>query len=291
MGWRTVIVSGRAKLDLKLNYLVVRKKDVRKIFLDEIKSLIIESTQVSLTAALISELSERKIKVIFCDNKHNPCCEIVNYYNKHNTSLMVKNQISWSDESKRIIWTKLVKMKIYQQYKVLNNNGINKADLLLKYIDEIRLGDATNREGHAAKVYFNSLFGTDFSRNADNPINNMLNYGYSIILSYFNRDVVANGYITQIGIFHDNQFNQFNLSCDLMEPFRPLIDRIVINYYPEKFGKEEKREVLNSLDGNIINIEGRNFTLYNGISYFSKSVFEALEKSDENIIKEIEYEL
>ncbi len=107
---------------------------------------------------------------------------------------------------------------------------------------EIELGDKTNREGHAAKVYFNALFGMDFSRSKECAINAALNYGYGILLSCFNREVIANGYITQLGLFHNNMFNQFNLASDLMEPFRILVDRIVVKNKPEKFESERKNE-------------------------------------------------
>lgn len=100
--------------------------------------------------------------------------------------------------------------------------------------------DKTNREGHAAKVYFNALFGKSFSRNDDCPINAALNYRYSIILSLFNREIVASGYVTQLGLFHNNMFNQYNLSCDLMEPFRPFVDTVVKDMNPQKFEKQEK---------------------------------------------------
>ena len=93
------------------------------------------------------------------------------------------------------------------------------AELLQGYLEEITYGDATNREGHAAKVYFNALFGKDFTRTDDLLINTALNYGYSILLSAFNREIVLNGYLTQLGLFHDNMFNRFNLASDLMEPF------------------------------------------------------------------------
>lgn len=113
-----------------------------------------------------------------------------------------------------------------KQADTLDQYGKSEAKLLRKYIEEIEYGDATNREGHAAKVYFNALFGMDFTRTEENSINAALNYGYGILLSAFNREIVMNGYITQIGLFHNNMFNQFNLGSDLMEPFRSLlIDR------------------------------------------------------------------
>ncbi len=101
------------------------------------------------------------------------------------------------------------------------------SSLIRSYLGQIELYDATNREGHAAKVYFNAVFGMDFTRSAECPENAALNYGYGIILSAFNREITACGYLTQLGIFHSNMFNHYNLSCDLMEPFCVLIDRRV----------------------------------------------------------------
>ncbi len=118
--------------------------------------------------------------------------------------------------------------KIRQQRQFLSERGKEKeAELLSEYIQEVQWYDETNREGHAAKVYFNALFGMDFSRSQDNNINAALNYGYSIILSAFNREITSNGYLTQLGLYHNNMFNQFNLGSDLMEPFRILVDRMV----------------------------------------------------------------
>ena len=155
---------------------------------------------------------------------------------------------------------------------------------LLQYIDEIEFNDSTNREGHSAKVYFNALFGKSFSRKNDCPINAMLNYGYSIILSAFNREVVSNGYITQLGLFHDNMFNQYNLSCDLMEPFRPFVDSIVKECNPVKFDKEEKVLIYSLLNKELI-IDDRKQTFLNTIKIYCKSVFTAIEEQNSSLIR------
>ena len=95
MSWRIVVISQMAKLDLRLNYLVIRKEDTVRIHLSEISTLIIETTAVSLTAALLSELTKRKIKVIFCDEKRNPSSELIPYYGSHDTSDKIRIQIKW----------------------------------------------------------------------------------------------------------------------------------------------------------------------------------------------------
>ena len=231
MSWRTVVITGNAKLDYKMDYMVVRKADVTtRIYLGEIGLLLIESTAVSLTTMLLCELTKHKVKVVFCDEKHNPQTELTAYYGSHDTSVKVRNQIGWNSETKEMVWTEIVSEKIRQQKLHLIEQGcIPQAELLDQYLHEIEFGDRTNREGHAAKVYFNALFGMEFTRNKECAVNAALNYGYGILLSYFNREVVANGYITQLGLFHDNMFNQFNLSSDLMEPFRILVDRLTMD--------------------------------------------------------------
>ena len=237
MSWRTVVISQNAKLDYQIGYLVVRGVETVKIHIDEIGILIIESTAVSLTAYLLSELTKKKIKVVFCDEKRNPSSELVSYYGSHDTSAKIKKQMEWSDQCKEEVWTAIVTEKINKQASLLRFLNRPEAALLKQYIGEIELGDKTNREGHAAKVYFNSLFGKSFTRTEENSINAALNYGYSLILSAVAREVVANGYITQIGIFHDNMFNQFNLASDIMEPFRPVVDKMGIENGFEKFDK------------------------------------------------------
>lgn len=284
MSWRVVVITKRAKLDLQLGKMVVRSDETVKIVLSEISTILIESTAVSLTTSLIAELAKRKIKVIFCDEKKNPSCELVNYYGSHDTSNKVRRQIAWKQSTKEAVWTEIVTEKIRKQKELLDASGKEEAALLSSYLREIVWNDETNREGHAAKVYFNALFGMDFTRTEDNYINAALNYGYSIILSAFTREVVANGYITQLGLFHDNMFNQFNLASDLMEPFRILVDREVTEMELLQFEHEEKMQLVNILNQEI-QIDGKTQYVNNAIKIYCKSVFDALEEDDSSLIR------
>ena len=284
MSWRTIVISRRAKLDLELGYLVVRMDEIKKIHLGEISTIIVESTAVSLTTSLLAECAKRKIKVVFCDEKRNPSSELIGYYGSHDTSNKVRKQIVWPENVKQAVWTEIVTEKIRKQRDLLIALDKEEGNLLSQYITEVEFNDATNREGHAAKVYFNALFGLDFTRTADNNINAALNYGYSILLSAFNREVVSNGYITQLGLFHDNMFNQFNFACDLMEPFRPLIDRQVFFMDLDEFEHEEKMELVNVLNKEV-RIDGKFQYVNNAIKIYCKSVFDALEEKDISIIR------
>lgn len=284
MSWRIVVISNSAKLEYKMDYMIVRQSEITKIHLSEISMLIVESTAVSLTAGLLSELTKRKIKVIFCDEKRNPSSELVSYYGSHDTSAKVRQQVGWTAEIKKMMWTEIVSEKIRNQQRFLEDLGKKENVMLAEYLKEIQPGDTTNREGHAAKVYFNAVFGMDFSRSLDIPINAALNYGYGIILSTFNREIVSNGYITQLGLFHDNMFNQFNLGSDLMEPFRILVDRKVYEMKPEKLEKEEKLQLVNILNQEVT-IDGKRNYVVNAIKIYCKSVFDAINDNDVSLIR------
>ena len=291
MSWRTVVISTRAKLDLQMGYLVVRGEGTVKIHLREIGMLLIENTAVSLTASLLAELTKRKVKVVFCDEKRNPSSELVGFYGSHDTSNKVRKQISWKEATKQAVWTEIVSEKIKKQKELLETLGKEaEAELLSSYIDEIQWNDITNREGHAAKVYFNALFGMDFTRTSDNLINAALNYGYSIVLSAFNREVTANGYITQLGLFHNNMFTPFNLSPDLMEPFRILVDQTVWHTPLQAFEHKEKMAIVNILNHEV-EIDGRRQYVGNAIKIFCKSVFDALNEDDSSLIRFYKIEL
>lgn len=284
MSWRTIVISKRAKLDLQLGYMVVRSEEVTKIVLSEISTILIESTAVSLTTGLLAELSKRKIKVIFCDEKRNPSSELVSYYGSHDTSNKIRKQVAWKQNTKEAVWTEIVTEKIRKQKEILEILGKEESEILSSYIKEITWNDGTNREGHAAKVYFNALFGLDFTRTEDNYINAGLNYGYSIILSAFTREIVANGYITQLGLFHDNMFNQFNLASDLMEPFRVLIDQKILQMKLIDFEHNEKMQLVDVLNQEVL-IDGKKQYVNNAIKIYCKSVFDALEDADVSLIR------
>lgn len=289
MGFRTVIVNSRAKLEFRLNFMIVRGENEKRIFIDEINTIIVQSTAVSLTAALLSELIRSGVKVIFCDEKFNPCSELVPYYGAHNTSKRYKIQMQWRDETKNEIWRLIIAQKITNQKNYLQKRGFSaEAELIGSYIPDILPGDATNREGHSAKVYFNCLMPCGVSRRDGGFLNGCLNYGYAVLLSCFNREIVASGYLTQFGIWHDNEFNQFNLSSDLMEPFRTIVDEVAFSL-PEG-DKEFKRKMADILNFQI-SIDGKTTTLDLAVRTYVRSVLNALEASDPSLIIFPSYEL
>ena len=289
MTWRIISISNTSKLDLRPNNMVVRGETTTKVHLSEISLLIIENTAVSLTAALLCELNKRKIKVVFCDEKRNPYGELISYYGCHDCVDKLRQQIKWDSYNKSIVWAEIVREKITNQCNLLARYGHEQTSLLSSYIDNIEPNDASNREGHAAKVYFNCIFGEGFSRRQDNVINACLNYGYSIILSAINRESVALGYCTQLGIFHDNVFNQFNLGSDLIEPFRSLVDRNVLEINPLELNTETKLKLVDILNTEVM-IDSKKNYLNNALKIYCKSVLDAVSNGEAAGIKFCNYE-
>lgn len=243
-----------------------------------------------MKTSLLAELTKKKIKVIFCDEKRNPSSELIGYYGSHDTSNKVRKQVLWSRNIKDAVWTEIVTEKIRKQKELLEYLGKEESGVLQGYLNEICWNDETNREGHAAKVYFNALFGLAFTRTEDCAINAALNYGYSIILSAFTREIVAGGYITQLGLLHDNMFNQFNFASDLMEPFRILVDREVVGMAVTEFTQEEKMRLVNVLNQEVV-IDGKKQYVNNAIKIYCKSVFDALNENDSALIRFYQFEL
>ena len=285
MSWRVVVIENQAKLDYKMGYLVVRGQETKRVLVDEMAFLMIANPAVSLTGILLAALTEKKVKVVFCDSKRNPVAELVPHHGCHDSAAKIRTQITWGQEIKDAIWRDIVSEKIRKQSEFLKEIGkCQEASMLTEYIGQVELADTTNREGHAAKVYFNGVFGMDFTRSAETPVNAALNYGYSLLLSAVNREVSANGYLTQLGIFHDNMFNHFNLSCDLMEPFRILVDRLVYKHEPVKFEKDEKHDMWALLDEKVL-IDGQKQFVANAIKIYARSVFDAINDRDSSEIK------
>ncbi|MCI8331921.1 MAG: type II CRISPR-associated endonuclease Cas1 [Clostridiales bacterium] len=285
MSWRTVVITTRCKLDLKMDYMVVRGEDTKRIFLDEIAMLLIENPAVSFTGCLLEALVEKKIRVVFCNEKRSPIAELAPYYGSYDCSRKIKAQIAWSETTKGTVWADIISEKIRKQSDFLKELKKEKeAELIRSYLGQIELYDTTNREGHAAKVYFNAVFGMGFTRSDECLTNAALNYGYGIMLSAFNREITACGYLTQLGIFHSNMFNYYNLSCDLMEPFRILVDRTVKNMELTSFESREKHALWNILN-DYVYIGHTKQTVLNAIKLYLRSVFDALNDNDSSEIK------
>ena len=283
MGWRTIVVNTHSKLSYKNNHLIF--KDVSRtelIHLSEVDILLLETTDIVLSTMLIKRLVDENILVIFCDDKRLPTAYLMPYYGRHDSSLQLSRQIAWNEDVKAEIWTTIIAQKILNQAFYLGSCGfLEKSQSVIDLYHGLDLFDPSNREGHAARIYFNTLFGNDFSREQDSDVNAALDYGYTLILSMFAREIVLSGCITQFGLKHANQFNQFNLASDIMEPFRPIIDRIVYENRNSSFVKI-KRELF-TIFSDTFHYNDKDMYLSNIISDYTKKVIQALNQPEKGV--------
>ena len=277
MSFRTVVITKQSKISYKNRFLVVKQEnDEKYIHLSEIDTIIIDSISVSISSYLLKEISDNKINIIFCDEKHNPFGELKSYYLAHNSSKKIIMQSKWSQKKKDELWQLIVKNKITNQALLLNKIKSKNYNLILSYISDVVIGDKSNREGHATKIYFNSLFTKKFVRNENDDINSALNYGYAILLSNFNKEIVSNGYLTQLGIHHKNEFNPFNLSCDFMEPFRIIIDNFVWSNKDREFNIDYKMGIIDIFNTKF-KYNSKQYILKDIIKLYTKNIFDYLE--------------
>ncbi|MCC6102422.1 MAG: type II CRISPR-associated endonuclease Cas1 [Olegusella sp.] len=278
MGFRTIFIESPCRLSYESGYLLVRKEDsTTKIHLSEVSSILLQTRQVYISAYLMSELAKNKISLVVSDERKDPIGQYLPLYGAHNTSKRIMEQLAWGEPIKKRVWQHVVREKIRQQATLLKERDLPSAQTLKRSIDEVRSGDVTNREAAAARIYFQELFGDGFTRSVDCTINSALNYGYAILLSAVNREIVSRGYLTQCGICHRNEFNQFNLACDLMEPFRPVVDRMVDEWVGAEFDSDA-RHILADLLNNTVLYKDGTYKLSSVISLYVQDCLNALNK-------------
>ena len=281
MSFRTVVITKQAKISYKNRFLVVKQDiDEKYIHLSEIDTIIVDSISVSISSYLLKELADNKINIIFCDDKHNPYGELQPFYSRHNSSKKILEQVKWTNKEKDLVWQAIVKNKILNQALLLKKIKSKQHNLITSYIKEVTIGDKTNREGHAAKVYFNSLFGNNFVRGNNDKINASLNYGYAILLSTVSKEIVNNGYLTQLGIHHKNEFNPYNLACDLMEPFRIIIDSFVYYNKDKELDSSFKLDIINIFN-NTYTFNNKKYTLKDIIGLYVKNTLDIFNNNKE----------
>ncbi|MBC1987066.1 type II CRISPR-associated endonuclease Cas1 [Listeria sp. FSL L7-0478] len=283
MGWRTVVVNSHSKLSYKNQHLVFKSAHQHEmIHLSEVDVLILETTDITLTTMLINCLVAENILILFCDDKRLPIGKVLPFYGRHDSSLQLSKQLGWNSELKSEVWTEIISQKILNQSTFLSMlNYDEKADSLIKLHETLEIFDPTNREGHAARIYFNQLFGNDFTREQENDINSGLNYGYTLLLSIFARELVKSGCMTQFGLKHSNQFNDFNFASDIMEPFRPLVDQIVYEKRNEDF--QVIKRSLFELFNKQFDYNDQHMFLTNIASDYTKKIVKVLNEEREGV--------
>lgn len=203
--------------------------EVRTVPVEDIGFVLVENQQVGFTIPLLNALSENNCAVVFCNAQHMPVSMLMNLESNNVQAETYKFQIEASLPLKKNLWRQLVEQKIVNQAALMNEIGAE-GDKLKPLYSNVKSGDADNREGVAAKIYWDSIFGNEFVRTrfGGDP-NPLLNYGYSILRAATARALMGSGLYPAFGLFHKNRYNAFPLADDLMEPYRPYVDQLVVD--------------------------------------------------------------
>lgn len=285
MGYRQVIIKKSEKLHFKDNQLIIDKDESStKVSLEDINYILIEDSSTILTTRLLAELGKNAISLIVCDERFEPT-SIMYPYNYHFKQLDVfSHQLEIDDSIKNEFWNQIVKRKIENSIRVLEMTSKEEFPIskLTEYINEITDGDSKNREGLAAKMYFRSLFGSDFIRFYDDNVNAALNYGYTIIASAIIRNLAVYGLNTYLGIHHSSKINNFNLAYDFLEPYRSVVDKFVYDnkddiVLPLSF--EFRKKLINLLNEEVIH-QNKKYTIEYSIGLLIKSYIKSFSTGE-----------
>ena len=285
--WRTIVLDCHESLSLCDNQMVVEQEENKvTVPIEQIREILITSDKGSISLPLLVKLAAQNTKVVFCDAKRTPVSELTGLNLHFESAGKLMDQITWTERRKNAVCKQIIKMKIARQRDLLDMVGED-SSLLTKYLSEVQSGDASNREALAAKYYFKRLFGSSFIRFEDDNVNAALNYGYTILCSSFNRAIALYGYNTALGICHYSRSNPFNLSCDLMEPFRPFVDRIVYNLEGQELTWENKQMLIAVLHDRCI-YDGCETTISNAIEAFVRDAISVMETPRQKL-KEVKF--
>ena len=235
---RSLVFTSPAALSLKNAQLVIILKEqpdaCRTVPIEELGVVLVDSPMVSLTIPLINALADENVALIFCDQKGMPNALTLSLHANACQGESYREQLSASETLKKALWKQFIEAKIRNQARLLSRLG-KRGELLKPLYMNVKSGDADNKEGVAAKLYWTELFGKDFRRDRDLPgLNILLNYGYAVLRAATARALMASGLHPAFGLFHRNRGDAFPLADDVMEPYRPFVDEIVYKLAAEQ---------------------------------------------------------
>ena len=250
---RTLFFATPFCLSLRDNQLVIATKEApnlrKSVPIEDIGVVVLEHRQTIVTLPLLNALSDRNVAVVFCDGNRMPNAMLMNLDSNRTQGESYRAQIEASEPLKKNLWKQIVEAKIRNQAALLRKLG-NDGDKLKPSYKNVKSGDADNREGAAARIYWSELFGREFVRIREGAEpNNLLNYGYTILRAAVARSLMGSGLFPAFGIFHRNRYNAFPLADDVMEPYRPYVDELVCRLY-----LENKTQLTQAVKGELLSL-------------------------------------
>jgi len=288
--WKTIRITKPCTLRIDNGNLVVEDNEHRfKFSLDDVDSIIFEGDRFMLSAKVLAALSKHKVATLFCDEFYMPSAILHPYHQSSLATRTLKAQLAVTKEFADRLWQQIVMAKIGLQRDVLQtlDKQMQKLDI---YLTQVRAADAYGAEAKSARYYWSQLFDNLIREQESLDVRNQaLNYAYALIRSLITRDLSAAGFLPAIGLWHDNKYNAFNLSDDLMEPFRPIVD-IGVYRLLEVHAKEEiltpqmKKELINLLDIVYVEYE-KGLSSLRSVSKLYVQLFKrSVERSDVSLL-------
>lgn len=280
---RTLYFGNPAYLSLKDNQLVIKSPDgeVKTASIEDVGFVILDNPRITLSQILLGALLENNCAVITCSSTHLPSGLFLPLMANTLQSERFQAQIEASLPLKKQLWQQTIQQKILNQASVLQWARKMPVKNMLAWANSVRSGDVENREAVAAAYYWKELFSNieTFTRDRYGvPPNNMLNYGYAILRGVVARGLVASGLLPTLGIHHHNRYNAYCLADDIMEPYRPFVDKLILDIiseikdYPIELTKEIKASLLKVpvLD---VWIDGKRSPLMNAVTTTTSSLY------------------
>jgi len=288
--WKTIQITKPCTLRIENSNLIIEDKTHSFRFsLNDTDSIIFEGDRFMISAKVIAALAKYKVATLFCDECYMPSAIMHPYHQSSLATRTLKAQLAITQTFADRLWQCLIMAKISLQKEVLCILGKQTCGIE-KYINQVRLADEYGAEAKSARIYWKTLF-RNFKREAESLDirNQALNYAYAIVRSLITRDISAAGFLPAIGLWHDNTYNAFNLSDDLMEPFRPVVDVAVYKILQKHTNKDAitpqiKKEIIKLFDIEYVEYEQGLSTLRNASKLYVQMFKRAVELSDAKML-------
>lgn len=288
---RTLFFSNPYHLSVKMGQLEITDKktgEIKTAPIEDLGFVVLDNREITITQSVLSELASNNTAVIICDEKHHPASMMFHLDTNEVQNEKFRAQVSASEPLKKQLWQQTVKTKIRNQAALLKYTGKDD-EALLRIASNVKSGDSANEEAQASRRYWSNLFGAAFTRDRNGmPPNPSLNYGYAILRAAVARALCGSGLLPTLGIFHHNKYNHYCLADDIMEPYRPFVDKAVWEQ-KEKYSdyhnleKERKAELLNVLSCDVIMNDERSPLLI-ALSQTTASLAKCFEGEEKKIL-------
>ena len=287
---RTLFFSNPYHLSVRMGQLEITDKktgEIKTAPIEDLGFVVLDNQEITFTQSVMSELASNNTAVIICNNKHLPASMMFHLDTNQIQNELFRAQVSASEPLKKQLWQHTVKTKIRNQAALLKHTG-KEDEALLRIASQVKSGDITNQEAQASRRYWSKLFGENFTREREGmPPNPSLNYGYAILRAAVARALCGSGLLPTLGIFHHNKYNHYCLADDIMEPYRPYVDKMVWEQ-KEKYSdyhnldKERKAELLSVLSCDV-KINGEKSPLLVAVSQTTASLVKCFSGEEKQV--------